>query len=338
MKSTFAVGNKARGSAQNIAARAERFQRTAGIFHELCELRVRAIAAEDGDERRLARRVVFSRAFAKRCRVAFGIEQVVGDLEGKPQVIAIGLEGCTFSGARAPQDGARFHSVCDQRSGFHRLQPADVGGRWYRRLAAFVGLQVQGLTTHHAACSRRAGQREHKACADGWVDVRFRPGEDVEGERQQAVTGKDRRPVVEGAMHGRAATAGIVVVHGGKIVMDQRITVQELETRRRIQRFLRRQTEQACCLNDQKRAEALSPAEHGMAHGSRQPVWRGCNGAKICWPGVVEVDGKPGLDEVSCAVEPFDEHSTWGRRQRHVSIPVSGIAAAAGLEVANVPR
>jgi hypothetical protein len=46
-------------------------------------------------------------------------------------------------------------------------------------------------------------------------------GDDVEGERQQAVAGKDRRRLVEGDMHGRLAAAQVVVVHRRQVVMHE---------------------------------------------------------------------------------------------------------------------
>src|SRR5262249_50619938 len=79
--SNLAVGDEARGGAQNIAARAERFQCAVGILNQGGKPRARAVAAEDRNERRLAGGVVLAGALAERCRVAFGVEKIVRDLE-----------------------------------------------------------------------------------------------------------------------------------------------------------------------------------------------------------------------------------------------------------------
>ena len=49
------------------------------------------------------------------------------------------------------------------------------------------------------------------------------------GQRQKAVAGQNRRRLVEGAVHRRLAAPQIVIVHGGQIVMDQRIAVHALD-------------------------------------------------------------------------------------------------------------
>ena len=56
-----------------------------------------------------------------------------------------------------------------------------------------------------------------------------RLGQDLEGQRLQGFAGQDRGRLVEGLVHGRAAASQIVVVHGGQIVVDEGIAMQELD-------------------------------------------------------------------------------------------------------------
>lgn len=60
-------------------------------------------------------------------------------------------------------------------------------------------------------------------------------GDRLEGQRQQGVTGQNGRRFVKSLVAGGTATAEIVVVHGGQIVVDERISVDHLHRARRRQ-------------------------------------------------------------------------------------------------------
>jgi len=47
----------------------------------------------------------------------------------------------------------------------------------------------------------------------------------IERNGEQRIAGEDRGRFIEGLVHGRPATAQVVVVHGGEIVMHQRIAM-----------------------------------------------------------------------------------------------------------------
>ena len=100
-----------------------------------------------------------------------------------------------------------------------------------------------------------------------------RIGDDVEGQRQQAVAGQDRRRLVEGLVHGRLAAPDVVVVHRRQVVMDQRIAVHAFQRRGHPQRGLAAAAEQCRALDQQKRAQPLAAGEHPVAHGVEQ-AWR----------------------------------------------------------------
>ena len=89
----------------------------------------------------------------------------------------------------------------------------------------------------------------------------------LEGERQQRVTGEDRGGFVERLPHRRPAAAQLVVVHRRQVVVGQRIAVQAFDRRRRIDCGRIRQTEDARAFDDQKGPETLAAAEDRVAHG-----------------------------------------------------------------------
>ena len=91
-------------------------------------------------------------------------------------------------------------------------------------------------------------------------------GEDFEGEGEQRVAGEDRGRLVIGDVDGGAAAAQIVVVHGGKVVVDQRVAVQRLERRAGAHGALARHAEQLRAGDHEERPQPLAGAEGGMAH------------------------------------------------------------------------
>ena len=59
----------------------------------------------------------------------------------------------------------------------------------------------------------------------------FRIGENLEGEGQQRVAGEDGGRLVEGLVGGGLAPPQVVVIHGGQVVMHQRIAMHAFERR-----------------------------------------------------------------------------------------------------------
>ena len=94
--------------------------------------------------------------------------------------------------------------------------------------------------------------------ADQRVPVGRRVGEDVEGERQQRVAGKDRRRLVEGLVHGRPAAAEVVVVHRRQVVMDEAVGMDAFQRRRGADDALVMAVEEPRRLDDEERAEPLA--------------------------------------------------------------------------------
>jgi hypothetical protein len=102
--------------------------------------------------------------------------------------------------------------------------------------------------------------------------VRRRRGQQLERQRQQRVSRQDRGPFVEGLVHGGLTAAQIVVVHGRQVVVNERIAVHALERRRRFQRGLMCNAEQAGALEHQKGTQPLAAAESPQPHGLDQPM------------------------------------------------------------------
>ncbi len=136
--------------------------------------------------------------------------------------------------------------------------------------AAFGG-EVEHLAADHAAQSGRARQRADQFDADAGIRMGLAARQDVESEGQQPVAGEDRGRFVEFLVRGRLSAPQIVVVHGGQIVMDQRIAMDAFERGAGHQRLLAWDIEQRGAFSHQERAEPFAAAEAGIAHGFDQP-------------------------------------------------------------------
>ncbi len=215
---------------------------------------------------RLAGGGVLLRRLAHLGGVGRQVEQIVGKLEGKADRRAEFGQPFAVGGRRAGNDRASLAGEADERAGLHRLQPDDAC--FVRPLA--LGFEVEGLAADHAAGAGGAGKRQHEGRAAFGRQHRRVVGDNVEGERQQRVAGKDRGRFVEGLVHRRLAATQVVVVHRRQVVMDQRIAVHAFERRRDAKRRLAAGGKKGGTFQDQKRAEPLAAVQHAMAHGRHQ--------------------------------------------------------------------
>src|SRR5439155_740617 len=91
-------------------------------------------------------------------------------------------------------------------------------------------------------------------------------GDQAEGERQEPVAGQDRHRLAEDLVAGRPPTAEVVVVHRGKVVVDQRVGVDTLERTRRRHHALPGAADRLGAGDDEDRAQTLTAREHAVAH------------------------------------------------------------------------
>ena len=179
---------------------------------------------------RLALLLVLAGALAHGLRGGLPVEDVVGDLEGGAERPAVGARGAARAGGSARP---RMAPASTEKA---RIAPVFIA--WSRRIAGLVQArlavaalrrEVEHLAADHAAEPRGAGEAEHEVGPDGAVRIGRGIGQHLEGEGLERVAGEDGGRLVEGLVHGRPAPAQVVVVHGGQVVMDEGIAVQELE-------------------------------------------------------------------------------------------------------------
>jgi hypothetical protein len=91
------------------------------------------------------------------------------------------------------------------------------------------------LSAHHATEAGGARELRDQLEPDLGIGVRLRAGENVESQGEQPVAGKNGGRLVECLVRGRATASQVVVVHGGQIVVYQRIAVHAFQRRARHQ-------------------------------------------------------------------------------------------------------
>ena len=129
------------------------------------------------------------------------------------------------------------------------------------------------------ASARGLGQTQNEAGAHLPVGGDPRFGEDLESERVEGVAGEDRGPLVVGLVQRRLAAPQVVVVHGGEVVVHQRVAMHALDCGGDVEGDGGRNIEQRRAFEDEEGTEPLASAEDGLAHGAPQPRRHGGAGA-----------------------------------------------------------
>ena len=223
----------------------------------------------------LPRALSFWVALPKAAAEDFDIKQVVGDLEGKADGPAIGVER---GGIGAGQDGARQAGEAEKGAGLHRLEFQHLV---HVEPATVLGFNVKHLAAGHAVLAGGAGEFGEQSEAYRRIGMDIGATEDFEGKGQKRVAGKDGGRLIEGAMERRTAAAQIIIIHGGKIVMDQRIAMHAFKGCSDRQSTGRRDVEEPRAFDHQKGAQALPRPQRGVAHGLDKAVRRSGPGQEL---------------------------------------------------------
>src|SRR6202051_3536003 len=114
LASICALGNESRGGAQHLAFFAEGRERGIGARQKIAHALLGAVDPELGDEGGLAQGGVLAGLFAERRRVAFDVEQIVGDLEGLAERAAIIVERLILLWRGLSEDRAGNTAIAQQ--------------------------------------------------------------------------------------------------------------------------------------------------------------------------------------------------------------------------------
>jgi len=163
--------------------------------------------------------------------VAHDVEDVVGDLEGEPDVPPVDVQGFLFGGGGAGEDGPGEEAGAEQGGGLVEMDVVDRGLQPVRAQVGGLSLghQVRGLAADHPLGSRRFRDQPDGPERGIRRNSRRDAGHEFESQGQQRVARQDRDPFAEHLVVGRFPSAEVVVVHRGKVVVDQRVGVDHLQ-------------------------------------------------------------------------------------------------------------
>ncbi len=133
-----------------------------------------------------------------------------------------------------------------------------------------LGAEIERLAQHHALPARSLGEKGDQLDADRGFAVRGLAAQDFEGEGEQRIADKDRRRLAVGDVDRGAPAAGVVVVHGRQVVMDQGVAVDAFERAGGIQSVCLLHPKNPGGFDEKEGPQPLAAAEGGIAHGFGQ--------------------------------------------------------------------
>ncbi len=144
-----------------------------------------------------------------------------------------------------------------------------------------LGRQIDGLSAGHAERAAGLAQDIDQRQADGRSGgQRGVACEQLERQRLQRVADQYGGRLVEGLVAGRPAAPQIIVIHGGKIVVYQRIHMNQFDRAGRGLDFVFRQSQRSGRRKQQRRPYALAAAQNAVAHRLVQPSGDGGGGGE----------------------------------------------------------
>ena len=268
---------------------------------EFVELFAGRVDAHQLDERPLAADGVLAGRLAQFRAVGGDVEQIVCELKREADGGSESDKSRPVLFAHSCDDCAGLAGETNEGAGLHALQQAHA--TLVRRIN--FGRKVEGLSSRHAADTGRPGKGSDQCDLCGGRKSRFRSCDDVERHCLERVACKYRRGLVEGAVHGRATAPQIVVIHGGQVVVDERIAVHAFQCCADAQRSRRLALEKPRAFDHEERPQSLAAAE-GPVPDCRNQLVRPGN-----FPGARTFVEKFGQEFLDCL-------SNGGEAVRHV--------------------
>ena len=151
------------------------------------------------------------------------IQDIVDDLEGQTKGLPEGRQGLESGGRGIGRHGSHPQGENDHRRGLALMDVSDIADPKFLPL----GLQVGNLSRDQlqaASGSRHLLQQHGKRVSLAPLDS----GNQSEGLRQQGVAGKHRDSLAEDLVRGGATAPEIIVIHAGKVIVNQRVGVDHL--------------------------------------------------------------------------------------------------------------
>jgi two-component system, OmpR family, sensor histidine kinase QseC len=136
------------------------------------------------------------------------------------------------------------------------------------------------------------GQKFDQTAADDRPRMRLFVADDFKGIGQQTVAGQNGGGFVKLLVAGWFAAAEVVIVHGGEIVVNERIGMQHFKRDSGAERFFLRYAEQDGAFADKERPQAFAAVHDRIFHGLNHSFFGAGRKGKEFGQAVVETPGK----------------------------------------------
>src|SRR5919202_4910104 len=195
------------------------------------------------------------------------VEDVVDDLEEEPELGREGTEvsECSPRGLPSTEKQYAFHGRADESARLELVRPAEARGARGYEVA-----DVDVLAADHAVDARGRGQLADRGEDVGRLALLLVQDE-AEGLGVEPVAGQDRDVLAVLDVACRPPPAQLVVVHGGEIVVDERVRVDELERRRERQHGRGVTADRLGRGGREHGTDALAAGEQRVAHRLLEP-------------------------------------------------------------------
>src|SRR5262249_36087630 len=197
------LGDKMRALDQHRRGGPEWRERALGFVNQFCQPFFGAGKAEHAGKCCFPRGAVLAGRFADQSRIAFAVQQIIGDLNRFAARRAIAREPPGPRRAGAAENAAGLASEAKERAGLHRLKEPYLVGAMTDRTEAALGGEIEHLAAGHAADAGGARQGADKFDPHGGIRMGVLAREYIESKSQKPVAGENRRPFVEFTVRGR---------------------------------------------------------------------------------------------------------------------------------------
>ena len=190
------------------------------------------------------------------------IENVVDDLEGETEIVSKVGKGFELSRSGVGGHGAKAEGGGEKRGGF-----VFVNTNQLRLVEIFAfAFEIEHLSSDEFFGSATDREFEEKLF-EGIAFCRRGFGQDNEGLGEQGVAGENSHAFAIDLVRGWSATAQVVVVHRGKVVVHEGISMHDFHRTGRTEGVFSFTATGLGGGEGENGTESLAAGEYGVAHG-----------------------------------------------------------------------
>ena len=207
---------------------------------------------------------VASDSLAQLLRGGSLVQDIVGNLEGEPDLLAEDLEMLTLDGVASSEDSADAATCPDESPGFSGMDRLQVG---------LIASTLLGLDIEHFAADKSERTRSMGESPDASGDLTgivAATSKDLETEGKEGVSGKNRHGFAELDMARWSPAAQIVVVDGGEVVVDEAEAMNQLNCATGIEGRVFGSSRSEATRHGERGSKALARGQRAVTHGSME--------------------------------------------------------------------